>query len=80
MKEEKNSLRHRYCVIPQSVQKRILNHPLCSNLFVTEIGYEDHKAFNPFVKSKTGNHYLLVYVAKGSGGYRVKEKKIYGVE
>jgi len=75
MQAEKNSAHHRYCVIPLSVQKRILNHPLCCNLFVTEIGYEDNKVFHQFPKSRNGSHYLLVYVAKGAGWYRAKNKR-----
>ena len=62
---------HRYRVIPQSVQQRILKHPLCSNLFLTEIGYEDSTLFHPFTQGKSNAHYLLVYVAKGEGWYRV---------
>jgi AraC family transcriptional regulator of arabinose operon len=73
MKEQTHSLHHRYYVIPQSVQKRIVNHPLCSNLFLTEIGYEDETVFHPFTKSK-GSQYLLVYVSKGEGRYRVNQK------
>jgi len=78
MQVEEHSSRHRYCVIPQSVQRRILNHPLCRNLFLTEIGYEDETIFHPFTKSK-GSQYLLIYVSKGKGKYRVN-KKVYNVE
>jgi hypothetical protein len=63
---------------PQSVQRRILNHPLCRNLFLTEIGYEDETIFHPFTKSK-GSQYLLIYVSKGKGKYHVN-KKVYQVE
>lgn len=80
MQAQDNSHPQRYRVIPKSVQKRILNHPLCSNLFVTEIGYEDNKVFNQFPASLEGNHYLLVYVAKGEGWYRVKDKKYKAAE
>lgn len=73
MQVQENSLHHhRYRVIPQSVLKRILNHPLCRNLFLTEIGYEDNTLFHPFTKRKLNIHYLLVYVVKGEGRYRVK--------
>lgn len=75
-----SSIHHRYCAIPQSVQRRILKHPLCSNLFLAEIGYEDNKVFHPFTTSKAANHYLLVYVAKGAGWYRVKNKKYTATE
>lgn len=78
MSVQDNSLLHRYSVIPQSVQKRIRNHPLCNNLFLTEIGYEAVTTFHPFTKSKINNHYLLVYVAKGEGWYRA-QKNIYPV-
>lgn len=73
MEARENLPHHRYCVIPQSVQKRILKHPLCRNLFLTEIGYENDTIFRPFTKSKTSSRYLLVYVAKGEGWYRVKK-------
>jgi AraC family transcriptional regulator, arabinose operon regulatory protein len=72
-----NTLYHRYCIIPQSVQKRILRHPLCRNLFFTEIGYEGDTMFHPFTKRKAANHYLLVYVVKGEGLYRLKKGTYY---
>ena len=75
MQLQENSPHHRYSVIPQSVRKRILNHPLCSNLFLTEIGFEEDTRFHPFKKDKAPQHYLLVYVAKGSGSYSVQKKK-----
>lgn len=74
MEVNENSGHHRYCVIPQSVQKRILNHPLCKNLFLTEIGYEDNTVFRPFTKNKTSSGYLLVYVTKGEGWYQVGKR------
>ena len=74
MQNQENSSHHRYSIIPQSVQKRILKHPLCSNLFLTEIGYEDNTHFQPFTKGETLNQYLLVYVSKGEGSYNVLSK------
>ncbi len=65
---EKIELR-RYCVIPQSIQNRMNQHPLCRNLFLTEIGFEADTIFQPFKKQTAGNHYLLIYVAKGNGWY-----------
>lgn len=62
----------RYCVIPQSVQRRMSQHPLCKGVYVTEIGYEADTGFRPFKKHTAGNHYLLVYVAKGTGRYVAK--------
>lgn len=44
---------------------------------MTEIGYEDETIFHPFTKSK-GSQYLLVYVSRGEGSYRVA-KKMYDV-
>ncbi|MEO5600526.1 MAG: AraC family transcriptional regulator [Cyclobacteriaceae bacterium] len=74
MEEHKKLTLHRYCVIPPSVQKRINQHPLCKNLFVTEIGFEADTSFRPFKKHTAGNHYLLVYVAKGQGWYSVRDQ------
>ena len=64
----------RYCVIPQSVQKRMRQHPLCRNVFLSEIGYAGDTAFRPFQKHTAGNHYLLIYVARGEGWYTVGGK------
>jgi len=74
MSENEKSAVQRYCVIPQSVQKRMSQHPLCKNLFITEIGYEGDTGFRPFKKHTAGNHYLLIYVAKGEGWYSVRGK------
>ena len=74
MEEAEKLTLHRYCVIPQSVQKRVSQHPLCKNLFLTEIGFEGDTAFLPFKKHTAGNHYLLIYVAKGEGWYAVRDK------
>jgi len=49
-------------------------HPLCRNLFLTEIGFEGDTSFRPFKKHTAGNHYLLIYVAKGEGWYTIKGK------
>lgn len=76
---EKLSVR-RYCVIPQSVQNRMSQHPLCKNLFLTEIGFEGDTTFRPFKKHGEGTHCLLIYVAKGEGWYSVKGKTYPVVE
>ena len=76
--DDKLGLR-RYYVIPHTVQKRMNQHPLCKILFLTEIGFEGDTAFRPFKKHTAGNHYLIIYVAKGSGWYSVKGKT-YAVE
>jgi hypothetical protein len=49
-------------------------HPLCKNLFLTEIGFEGDTEFRPFKKHSNGQYYLLIYVAKGEGWYSVKDK------
>src|SRR5690606_3584273 len=61
----------RYCVIPQSIRKRMNQHPLCKNLFLMEIGFEGDTAFAPFSKHAGGNHFLLIYVTKGKGWYSI---------
>lgn len=66
---------HRYRVVPQSTRKKMKQHPLCKNLFVTEIGFQANTLFQPIKKSyPDAGAYLLVYVAKGAGWYTVKKK------
>lgn len=74
MEKPEKLILHRYCVIPQSVQKRVSQHPLCENLFVSEIGFEGDTSFTPFKKHTAGNHYLLIYVTKGEGWYSVGDR------
>jgi AraC family transcriptional regulator of arabinose operon len=74
-KEEQSALPHHYSFIPRSVLNRILKHPLCSNLFLTEIGYEADTIFHPFTKTKLANHFLLIYVTNGQGTYRISKKR-----
>jgi AraC-like DNA-binding protein len=71
---EKVAAHNRYCVIPQSVQQRVRRHPLCSVLYLTEIGFEEHTYFQPGTKRQEASQYLLVYVSKGSGSYGVGGK------
>jgi len=78
MKESDTLTIRRYRVIPQSVQKRMSAHPLCKNLFLTEIGFEADTAFAPFKKNTAGSHYLLIYVAKGEGWYSIRGE-VYAV-
>lgn len=80
MNEQDKIHLRRYYVIPQSVQKRMNQHPLCRNLCLTEIGFEADTAFRPFKKHTAGNHCLLIYVAKGEGWYTVKGKTYAVVE
>ncbi|MEP6733958.1 MAG: helix-turn-helix domain-containing protein [Chryseolinea sp.] len=72
MKPEQTGLPHHYSFIPNSIVKRMVKHPLCSKLFVTEIGHEADTLFHPFTKNKLNNLYLLVYVTKGEGWYQAK--------
>jgi AraC-like DNA-binding protein len=51
-----------------------VNHPLLSNLYLTEIGYEDNTVFHPFTKSKSKREFLLVYVSDGEGSYEAGSK------
>lgn len=80
MKNLQDVLPHYYSFIPGSVRKRILAHPLCRNLFLTEIGYEAETSFHPVAKTKLDNHYLIVYVAKGRGTYQIRKQKFRVIE
>lgn len=69
----------RYGVVPLGIQKLMLKDALCSDLYLAEIGYEGDTTFCPFTKNSTRNLYLLVYVTKGAGWYRIKGR-VYPVE
>jgi AraC-like DNA-binding protein len=73
------AVHHRYSTVPGSVYKRIRNHPLCSNFFLTEIGYDEHTLFYPLSKLNASDEYVLIYVVNGGGSYQYK-KIVYDVE
>ena len=66
---------HRYSTIPDSVYRRIRNHPLCNNFFLTEIGYDSNSLFYPASKIHVHDEYLLLYVVSGLGWYRYKKNE-----
>ena len=70
---------HRYSTVPNSVYKRIRNHPLCCNFFLTEIGYDEHTLFYPLSKVNASDEYVLVYVVNGAASYQYRKVK-YKVE
>ncbi|HEX5171700.1 MAG TPA: AraC family transcriptional regulator [Cyclobacteriaceae bacterium] len=66
---------HRYSTIPEHIYKRIRQHPLCSNFFLIEIGYEERTLFYPVSKIRASDEFILVYVVFGVGWYRYKKHK-----
>ena len=66
-------INHRYAMIPDNAYKQILKHPLCSNFFLTEIGYRQGTAFAPSARDQIQDEFALVYVVTGSGSYRYRK-------
>lgn len=65
----------RYATLPDNIYRRIRNHTLCNNFFVTEIGFDEDTYYSPSLLNRRADEYILLYVAKGSGGYRSKRTR-----
>ncbi|HTF20612.1 MAG TPA: AraC family transcriptional regulator [Chryseolinea sp.] len=66
------SLHCRYAVVPGNIHRRIKNHPLCNNFFVSEIGFDEETRYCPSLSDRRTDEYLLLYVARGQGHYQSK--------
>jgi AraC family transcriptional regulator, arabinose operon regulatory protein len=66
------SLHCRYAVVPGNIYRRIRNHPLCNNFFVSEIGFDEDTRYFPSLSDRRTDEYLLLYVTKGQGYYQSK--------
>lgn len=66
------SLHCRYAVVPNNIYRRIKNHSLCNNFFVSEIGFDEDTRYCPALRDRRVDDYLLLYVAKGQGLYQSK--------
>lgn len=73
-------IHHRYSTIPDSVYKRIRNHPVCNNFFLTEIGYDEQTLFYPVSKSTAADEHILIYVVTGTGTYHHKKNEYVAEE
>ncbi len=62
----------RYGVITEQVYRRGRQHPLCSALLLSEIGYDEHTHFFPETKERRAGDFLLLYVVNGRVEYRYK--------
>src|SRR5689334_11490054 len=69
------TLHCRYATVPENIHRRIRNHPLCNNFFVSEIGFDEVTMYTPSLENRREDEYLLLYVAKGRGSYRSKRMR-----
>ncbi len=74
MKTIDHTVQHRYLIIPKDIEKQILEDPLCSNLFVKEIGYQEQEQIYSIPKNRQPGQYLIIYIVKGEGWYTYKEE------
>lgn len=69
------TLHCRHAAIPDNIYRRIKSHPLCSNFFVTEIGFDEETTYCPSLENRRNDEFLLLYVVKGSGSYRIRRAR-----
>lgn len=65
----------RSCVLPGELTKQIARHPLCENLYITDIGYYPHAALHDRERRKGSPQHILIYCVKGAGWYHLNDQK-----
>lgn len=66
------SIHCRYSIVPENTHRRIKNHALTSNLYVTEIGFDEETSYSPVLANRRAGDFFLLYVVKGAGRYKHK--------
>ncbi len=65
----------RSCVLPGELTRQIALHPLCENLYITDIGYYPNAALHSRERRKGSAQHILIYCVKGEGWYILNERK-----
>ncbi len=65
----------RSCVLPAELMRQIATHPLCENLYITDIGYYPHAALHARERRKGSPQHILIYCVKGEGWYHLNDRK-----
>ena len=75
LKKREGFAGQRSCVLPAELTRQIATHPLCENLYITDIGYYPHAAFHALERRKGSPQYILIYCVKGEGWYYLNDQK-----
>ena len=65
----------RSCVLPGELTKQIARHPLCENLYITDIGYYPKATLHARERRKGSPQHILIYCVKGAGWYQLNDRK-----
>ncbi|MFP5040040.1 helix-turn-helix domain-containing protein [Parasediminibacterium sp. JCM 36343] len=60
-------------VIPSATLKKAMGHPLCKNLYITDIGYYPNAKFHNRERVAGCQQHILIYCAKGKGWCQVND-------
>lgn len=75
LKKKEGFVGQRSCVLPGELMRQIAIHPLCENLYITDIGYYPKAAFHGRERRKGSPQHILIYCIKGEGWYQLNDRK-----
>lgn len=64
-------------ILQKSVLEEVIKHPLCQQLYITDIGYYPKAAFHIRERIKGSKQHILIYCIKGEGWYQVNGKEYW---
>lgn len=75
LKKKEGFAGQRSCVLPAELTRQIAAHPLCQNLYITDIGYYPRAAFHALERRKGSPQHILIYCVQGEGWYYLNDQK-----
>ena len=62
-------------VMPLATLKKAMRHPLCKDLYITDIGYYPNAMFHSRERKTGSPQNVLIYCVKGAGWYQVNDER-----
>lgn len=75
MKKEEGFKGQRTVILPDFIIKEIRKDRLCSQLYLTDIGYYPHAQFHHLVRKEGCGQYILIYCTEGTGWFSIEGKR-----
>ncbi len=75
LRKKEGFVGQRSCVLPSELTRQIATHPLCENLYITDIGYYPKAALHSRERRKGCPQHILIYCVKGAGWYQLNDRK-----
>jgi AraC family transcriptional regulator, arabinose operon regulatory protein len=64
----------RSCILQPAILEEVRHHPLCRQLYITDIGYYPRAEFHLRKRKKGSREHIFIYCVQGSGWYQIQDQ------